>query len=171
MGSGNEPHEERSSQVGQLLARLDVHLLTGGGQGVMLAVSRAFAETTGRKGLIIGVLPCREDDPSCQPRTGYPNPYVEVAIKTHLPLSGPRGVEALSRNHVNVLSSDAIVALPGGLGTSSETRLALRYNRPIIAFLPDRSGIPHLDPSIPLARTIEQVEQFLRACLQSHAGT
>ena len=30
----------------------------------------------------------------------------------------------MSRNHVNVLSSDVVVALPGGPGTLSELRLA-----------------------------------------------
>lgn len=65
-------------------------------------------------GMAIGVLPCREDDPHCQPKPGYPNPWVEVPLVTHLPLSEPRGTEPLSRNHIIVLSSAAVIALPGG---------------------------------------------------------
>lgn len=43
---------------------------------------------------------------------------------THLPLSGPFGTEDRSRNHISILSSDVVVALPGGDGTSSELQLA-----------------------------------------------
>ena len=42
----------------------------------------------------------------------------------------------MSRNHINVLSADAIVALPGGAGTVSEAQLAVRYRKPILLFGP-----------------------------------
>lgn len=103
--------------------------------GVMRSVSEHFAATPGRRGLVIGVLPARADDPQCTPKPGYPNPYVEIVIRTHLPLSGDEGTAMMSRNHINVLSSDAIVVLPGSAGTVSEARLAQRYGRPIIGFL------------------------------------
>lgn len=165
IGSGSEEHLDAAEAVGSLLARLGVHLLTGGGRGVMTAVSRAFAATTPRSGLVIGVLPCREGDPT-QPRDGYPNPWVEIAIPTHLPLSGERGTEPMSRNHINVLASDALVVLPGGPGTASEVELAVRYNKPILAFLESRDQVPGLPSSVPVIRDIAEVEHFLRSELR-----
>ena len=70
-----------------------------------------------------------------KPKDGYPNRWVEIPVLTHLPLSGERGTEPMSRNHINVLSSDVIVALSGDAGTLSEVRLAVRYGRPVIAFV------------------------------------
>jgi predicted Rossmann-fold nucleotide-binding protein len=107
----------------------------------MAAVSAAFAAVEGRRGLVLGVLP---GDALGRAPEGYPNAHVELAIRTHLPLSGERGEELLSRNHLNVLSADAVVALPGGAGTASEVRLALAYGRPLVCFLRDHAEIPAL---------------------------
>jgi uncharacterized protein (TIGR00725 family) len=167
LGSGSESHEPLSGDVGRLLARLGVHLLTGGGSGAMLAASQAFAEVERRTGLVIGVLPCRDDDPQCCPKPGYPNPFVEIAIATHLPLSGVRGMQQMSRNHINVLSSDVLVALPGGQGTVSEVMLALRYEKPVVAYLGESGSIPGLPASVPVARSIDEVDTFVRGHLSS----
>ena len=167
MGSGSDEHIGLAEQLGELLAELNVHLLTGGGQGVMLAVSRAFIQSERKgTGVTIGVLPCQENDPLCHSKRGYPNPFVQVAIPTHLPLSGNRGTEPLSRNHINVLASDAIVALPGGLGTTSETLLAIQYQKPIIAFLDGQHTIPNLDSRVPIATSIQDVRTFLQTRLR-----
>src|SRR5262245_42721662 len=101
MGSGKHPHGDRASEIGQWLAREGVHLLTGGGAGVMAAVSQAFYETPNRRGLVIGIIPSAEG--AILPKVGYPNQWVEIPIFTHLPLSGKRGTEPMSRNHINVL--------------------------------------------------------------------
>lgn len=161
MGSGSDPHEARASALGRWLAGRGCHLLTGGGGGVMAAVSRAFAETPERAGLVIGVLPAVAGDRLCRPPPGYPNPWVEVAIRTHLPLSGARGEDPLSRNHVNVLSADAVIALPGGAGTLSEVRLALAYRRPVVAHLDRRADLPGLPEAVPLAPALAEVAAFL----------
>lgn len=143
MGSGSSPHPHLARPLGELLAARGHHLLTGGGGGVMAEVGRAFCETAGRRGLSIGVV--RSDgtprlDPATGRRSYRPapvNPWVEVPIYTHLPLSS----EALeSRNHVNVLSADLLVALPGSSGTLSEVRLRLQYGRAAILFLGDPAG-------------------------------
>lgn len=155
MGSGSATHEERSVPLGRRLAELGVHLLTGGGAGVMAAVSKAFHETPGRRGLVIGVIPGT-------PPPGYPNPWVELAIRTHLPLSGERGQEPMSRNHLNVLSSDVIVALPGSAGTASEVTLAVRYGRPIIAWVGSREEIPGLPEEVPVAADLGDVEALVQ---------
>lgn len=148
MGSGVRAHAELAVPLGRGLAGMGVHLLTGGGGGVMAAVSRAFAEVEDRAGLVLGVLPAdgfqrtsrragragdAESEPAqWEPPPGYPNPWVEVAVRTHLDARGTAGDAASSRNHVNVLSSDVVVALPGGQGTASEVALALRYGRPLV---------------------------------------
>lgn len=162
MGSGTEPHDDLAVPLGRLLAARGVDLLTGGGRGVMTSVSRAFAETPGRPGLVIGVLP---GDP--HPPPGYPNPWVEIVIRTHLPWSGERGTDLASRNHVNVLSSDAIVALPGGAGTVSEIVLALRYGRPLVAYGAAWRDGGTLPPEVRRVETLDAVAAFLAAALGS----
>lgn len=163
MGSGREPWSERARPLGQLLARLGVHLLTGGGGGVMAAVSEAFASVHPRTGRVLGVLPCREGDPHCAPPPGYPNPWVEIAVATHLPHSGTHGTEPTSRNHVNVLSSDVLVALPGAAGTASETALAVRYGRPVVAWLEAPEELPGLAAGVAVVGSLGEVEEFVRA--------
>ena len=166
IGSGRNPNQQLAEAVGRLIAGLGAHLLTGGGHGAMSAVSEAFANVENRKGLVIGVLPCRKVDLT-QPKPGYPNRWVEVAIPTHLPLSGTQGLDPMSRNHINVLASHSIVALPGGNGTSCEAALAIQYKRPIIAYLGARGVIPDLDATIIRAESIGDVDRFLKANLNS----
>ena len=97
-----------------------------------------------------------------RPRPGYPNPWVEIPISTHLPLSGRRGLDPLSRNHINVLSSTVLVALPGGAGTASEVALALRYHRPVIAYLDDPSQIDGLPAEAVVESDFAAVQAFVR---------
>lgn len=132
MGSGTESHEDLAEPLGRAVAENGWHLLTGAGRGTMTATSRAFAETGNREGLCLGVVPSQQDGDDSP--DGYPNPWVEVVIRTHLPLSGEDGTGPFSRNHINVLSADAVVALPGSAGTWSEIELSLRYERPLAVF-------------------------------------
>ena len=161
MGSGKIEWAERTTDLGRWLAEEGFHLLTGGGRGVMASISRAFFEVADRKGSVIGVLPCQADDPYCRPKEGYPNPWVEIPIVTHLPLSGNQGADPLSRNHINILSSDVIIALPGGPGTLSEVMLAQKYKRPLVAYLHDISELPGLPSTVPMANTLEGVQEFV----------
>ena len=161
MGSGVERHDTLAGSVGTWIARQGFHLLTGGGEGVMAAVSEAFAAVPDRRGLVIGVLPNAEDDPRARLPTSYPNRWVELAIRTHLPLRGARGAAPLSRNHINVLTADVVVALPGGPGTSSEVWLAVRYERPCVAFVTDRSQIPGLPDEVPCVSRLAEVAAFV----------
>src|SRR5262249_33789227 len=152
---------ELANALGSLLARLGVNVLTGGGRGVMTSVSRAFTRSNRACGICLGIIPCMPDNPSV-PKEGYPNPYIELAIFTHLPKSGDEGFHLLSRNHINVLSSTAIVALPGGKGTASEVSLALRYRKPLIAYAPESELVITFPWDVERAATIEAVEAFLR---------
>jgi predicted Rossmann-fold nucleotide-binding protein len=175
-GTAADPHCE---EIGRLLATLGVDLLTGGGRGVMEAVSRAFVETSPRSGIAIGVVPAsveplaaleRREETAVvyDPPGGYPNPWVELAIYTPLPDSGLEGTLRSSRNHINVLSADAIVALPGEAGTDSEIWLAVHYGVPIIAYGDHRDDATLHE--IPRARTLADVRDFLTRNLKSESS-
>lgn len=140
MGSGDEAFDELSQTVGQAVANAGCHLLTGAGKGVMTAVTRAFVGTEGRTGLSIGVVRAKEEPilkngkREWKPRVKIPD-VVELPILTHLPLSGPDGKDTKSRNHINVLTSAAVIVLPGKEGTRTELELALEYGRPTLLYL------------------------------------
>jgi len=162
IGSGTFEHEECARAVGETLADLEVNLLTGGGRGVMTSVSRAFTRRSPKRGICIGIIPCEDETDRATPKAGYPNEFVELAIYTHLPLSGDQGTHDLSRNHINVLSCVAIVALPGEAGTASEIELAIRYGKPVIAYSPDSTLVKHFPPLVRRAGNIDDVRNFLR---------
>ena len=164
MGSGTRAHAHRSEPLGRWLASAGVHLLTGGGSGVMASVSRAFCEAPDRRGLVIGILPA-DGSPTPSAPVGYPNPWVELPIRTHLHELGTRGAEPLSRNHLNVLSAEVIIALPGSAGTSSEVRLDLRYGRPLVAFVTSRDEIEDLPDEVAIESELHGIQRFVRAAL------
>jgi predicted Rossmann-fold nucleotide-binding protein len=168
IGSGRTA-DVHCAEVGRLIATLGFDLLTGGGRGAMEAVSRAFFETSPRRGLVIGVVPARVEpiEPLEDRETarvgyelppGYPNDWVELAIYTHLPDSGLDGTRRSSRNHINVLSADAIVALPGQEGTTSEIWLATQYGVPIIAY---GDHLQATARGILRAQSIDEVRDFV----------
>jgi predicted Rossmann-fold nucleotide-binding protein len=174
IGSG-QTADPSCVEIGQLIASLGVDLLTGGGRGVMEAVSRAFFEVSPRNGLVVGIIPgtveslvaLEQREPASityRPPDGYPNPWVELAINTHLPDSGEQGTLRSSRNHINVLSADAIVALPGEAGTESEMWLAVQYGVATIAYGAHRTNVP---AGIPHATSLEQVRRFLEDHVRS----
>ena len=49
--------------------------------------------------------------------------------------------------------------------SASEAELAVRYGQPIIAFLGEADPISQLHPDVPVARSIDEVEAFLRRVL------
>ena len=162
MGSGQEAHAARAEPLGRWLAGRGCHLLTGGGGGVMASVARAFAATPGRLGQVIGVLPASDEGASVPP-AGYPNPWIDIAIRTHLPLRGGGGDDSRSRNHINVLSADVVIALPGGAGTLSEVRLALAYARPLIAHIGGAEELPGLPAEVTVAPDLATVRAFVES--------
>ena len=167
MGSGREPHTERASRVGEWIARAGYHLLTGGGAGVMAAVTEAFVEVADRRGVALGILPAAAGGSAGAAPPGYPNRWVEIAVRTHLHEVGAHGAGPASRNHLNVLSSDVVIVLPGSAGTASEARLAVRYGRPCIAWLADRTDVPGLPGAVPVESRFAAVEAFVRAACRS----
>ena len=161
MGSGSKPQNHRATTLGKWLGTQPVHLLTGGGGGAMESVCAAFASVEDRPGKIIGILPGGVNENGYQPLHGYPNPWIESPIRTHLPLSGAHGTELASRNHINVLTPNVVVVLPGGQGTASEVRLALQYGKPMVAFLSSREEIPDLPPAVYVEPVFERVKDFV----------
>jgi predicted Rossmann-fold nucleotide-binding protein len=60
-----------------------------------------------------------------------------------------------------VLSSDVLVALPGGAGTRSECVLAQRYGVPLVAWVESAPELPGLPPELPRASALADVEAFV----------
>ena len=153
MASGDDSlakkHGKLAQTVGGTIAELGFHLLTGGGGGLMEAVAQAFVNQKQRTGKSITILraegqthltsdwteggelkelkKARATKRSWKPRKD--NKLGEIVIRTHLPYSGKLGLHDLSRNHINALTSDLIVVLPGDTGTYSELQLVVEYKR------------------------------------------
>lgn len=135
LGSGSPLPPERialARAVGAMVAGLGAHLLTGAGFGVMVAAAEGFVAAPARRGLSLGMVPRDPagdlDTPLHTPDgIAYPNPLVELAIFTALPPRIEDWTAAPSRNHVNVLSADAVVGLAGSVGTRNELAIAARF--------------------------------------------
>jgi len=167
MGSGKQAWPELAEPLGQWIARAGHHLLTGGGGGVMTSVSRAFHQTPGRPGRCIGILPTRPDAAhGFAPLDGYPNPFVEIPIVTPLPrfdaADGDTG--RLTRNHVNILSSDVVIALPGSQGTRDEIGLGLAFGKPVVGFGP-ADAFELLPRPMPVMQDLDEVIGFVAKAL------
>jgi len=142
IGSATDAQPHLSTPLGRWLAEQGYDLINGGGPGVMAAVAKSFCETKERAGVVIGILPsqhsCKNPEQRCQhqPPAGYPNPYIDIPVYTHLHLSGSQGKETDSRNHIIVLTANTLIAFPGSAGTRSEIELALEYRKPLVIVNP-----------------------------------
>jgi len=131
----------------------------------MTAVARAFSAVAGRRGASIGILPSIPDAArGYVPKPGYPNPWIEIPIVTPLGTYAGGDDAAPNRNHANVLTADAIVALPGAAGTQNEIRLARRYRKPLMLFGPP-AEFAAFAGALPVAETLAEVIAFLDATL------
>ena len=131
---------ELAFDVGARIAERGAILLCGGLSGVMEAAARGAKQ---RGGLTLGILPGRGPD-DCPP-----NSYIDIPIYTGM---------GDARNVVNILSSDALIAVAGGPGTLSEVALALKAGKPLVLLRswklrPPEAGIP---PDLHEARTAEE---------------
>ena len=135
-----------ANEVGTAIAELGYHLLTGGGGGSMEVVGQAFLEkkckllkTNRSAGNLISILRAKElpqkKDGKRTWEANADNGLGEIVVRTHLPYSGNQGSDPLSRNHINALTSDLVVVLPGGPGTLSELQLAWEYGKDIMIYL------------------------------------
>lgn len=166
-GSGSsisEDQKKRAQDVGSYIAERGYHILTGGGAGIMEEAAKGFVAVPNRVGMSIGIIPAGK------PSNKYPNAWIEIPIQTHL--EGVDPISSRSRNHINVLSADVVVALPGSSGTRAELLLANRtYHRPTIAFLVGDESIGESSSSelqrdgVRVADSLDAVRQFIALTL------
>lgn len=169
MGASAAAWQQFAGPLGQHLAERGVHLLTGGGAGAMAAVAEAFCAVPGRRGVSIGILPSvKHPVHAFVAVAGYPNPWVEIPILTPLGIFNGTDDDFLSRNHVNILTSNAIVALPGGIGTHNEIRLARRFGKKLILFGPPAEFAAYAG-ALPVASTLAEVSAFLDGVVGAEA--
>ncbi|HEX8210824.1 MAG TPA: hypothetical protein VF584_11660 [Longimicrobium sp.] len=164
IGSATKEWEEHAVGLGEWIARQGFDLLTGGGPGVMAAVCRGFSGVPDRRGVSFGIIPGRvEESPkgtkqaTC--KKGYPNPWVDIPIYTHLPGDDPLSAE--SRNHINVLTATLLIALPGGTGTHAEAKLALAYGRKVVALGQPESWDRPLPAGVPILADLPAVAEYV----------
>ena len=116
MGPGDMATDENielAFEVGKLLADLGYDTLTGGRNcGVMEAAMKG-AKSVG--GQTIGILPSANDDEI--------STFADIQIKTGM---------GQGRNVINILSSDVIIAIGMGPGTSSEISMAIKHGKKVI---------------------------------------
>lgn len=115
MGGGNvTPEIEKTAyDLGGRIAKEGWILLNGGRNVGVMAASSKGAKIVG--GLVVGILPDNTTEEASE--------YVDIPIRTGM---------GQARNCINVLSSDVIVACPGGAGTLSEIALAIKSKKPVI---------------------------------------
>ncbi len=105
--------EALAFELGNRIAKERWILLNGGrAVGVMDASARG-AKMAG--GFVVGILP--------DSTTRHASDYLDIPIVTGL---------GQARNSINILSSDVVVACPGGAGTLCEIALALKNKKPLI---------------------------------------
>lgn len=118
MGPGEHATNEDKRiafEIGKTIARLGFILLTGGRNvGVMHAASEGAKK---EKGITLGILPGENEDAVSE--------FVDIPVLTGM---------GNARNAINVLSSKVIVSIGEGPGTFSEIVLALKINKPVIAY-------------------------------------
>ena len=115
MGGGSISDQDRSDAytLGSLIAKQGWILLNGGRDAGVMAASALGADEAG--GLTIGILP----DSTNQSASSH----IQIPIVTGM---------GNARNCINVMSSDVVVACPGGMGTLSEIALALKSQKPTL---------------------------------------
>jgi len=102
----------RAREVGFLIGRQGAILICGGRGGVMEASAKGAREAGG---ISVGILP---GDSAAEA-----NPYIDIPIVTDL---------GNARNSVNVLTSQAVIAIHGSYGTLSEIALAMKCRIPVV---------------------------------------
>lgn len=104
---------QQARDLGTAIAQNGWALVNGGRNSGIMDASALGARTAG--GLVIGILP---DEGLTRASR-----HLDVAIRTGM---------GDGRNYINVLSSDIVIAMPGGAGTLSEVALALKAGRVVI---------------------------------------
>lgn len=136
-----EAERRVAAQLGRRLGELRIPLLTGGGEGVMEAVSRGCLEAGG---LPIALLPGENWRDA--------NQGVAVPLATGL---------GSARNALIARASLALVAVGGGYGTLSEIAFALHFGRPVFGL----ESPPFVEGIRPCADVDDVLERVAAVCL------
>ena len=125
--------------VGQVLGAVRVPVVCGGKHGVMAAVSEGVWRS---RGMVIGLLP--EGD------TSLANPYLSIALPTGL---------GITRNALIARAARLMIAVGGGLGTTSEMALALQWGTPVLSM--------HGAPEVPGHRRFDDESALFAAVFEA----
>ncbi len=106
-------HKKIAYEVGEIIAKSDSVLITGGLGGVMTAVSHGAHDANG---LTVGIIP--------QNDATMANEFCDIVIPTGM---------GLTRDFLNALTADGIIIVGGGSGTLSEVCAAYMYKKPMVA--------------------------------------
>lgn len=160
MGSHIEEWTEYAAPLGKMIAEHDYHLLTGAGGGAMISVAKCFVEQSNREGVCLGVFPTLNYTGNYLSAEEYPNPYIEIPLIVPLDQRAQNDSTPYSRNLMNIMSSHAIVVLPGEHGTRNEVSFAIQYKKPMILFGPEAAFTKF--PEHPTrVSDIDEVREFL----------
>jgi uncharacterized protein (TIGR00725 family) len=131
MGSASCPADlyYLAHEVGHLIGQKGAILICGGRSGIMEASAKGAREAGG---ITIGILPGDSAEEA--------NPYIDIPIVTDL---------GNARNVINILSSQAVIAIHGSYGTLSEIALAMKCNIPVVG-LRTWSLVPPGGESLPI---------------------
>jgi uncharacterized protein (TIGR00725 family) len=125
-------------EVGRIIGREGGILICGGLGGVMESAAQGTKESGG---ITIGILP--------RALASEANPYIDIPIVSDM---------GNARNVINVLTSQAVIAIQGAYGTLSEIALALKCGTPVVGLetwsLVPPEGNPN--PDIAIAGTPEE---------------
>lgn len=115
IGDSVAPADELAfaESIGRVVGRRGWGLVTGGRDGVMEAASRGCRE---EGGLVIGILPTEDDSSG--------NDYCHFLVPTGL---------GWTRNSINTLAGDVVIAIGGRAGTLSEIAYAWMFGKPLLA--------------------------------------
>lgn len=115
IGSSKADKEEMkfARSLGEEIAKRGYVLLTGGRGGVMRAACRGAKK---KGGLTVGILPSGNKSEA--------NKFTDIVIPSRM---------GSTRNSLNALTADYIIAVGGGAGTLTEIVYAWLYGKPILA--------------------------------------
>jgi hypothetical protein len=99
--------------LGRMLAEMNLVVITGGGSGVMEAVSKGANQAGG---ITVGILPGSDKKDA--------NSFCGVILPTGL---------GHGRNTLTVMAADVVIAVGGQAGTLTEMGFAWMYHKPLIA--------------------------------------
>ncbi len=134
---------EVAREVGREIARQGCILVCGGLTGVMEAASCGAKEAGG---VTIGILPGDSREAA--------NPYIDIHIVTNM---------GFARNAIIALTADALIAVAGGYGTTSEIAFGLKLGKAVFALHSDinvkgliRCSTPN-DAIIQVLKTLKKI--------------